>query len=76
MKWVVTHTDTFGGEANYGWVNRYEFITKKNASQRSVVRQAKALTGMTAVKADTLDYGDGYTVKPRGYAQIIFVDFE
>jgi hypothetical protein len=31
---------------------------------------------MTAVKADTLDYGDGYTVKPRGYAQIIFVDFE
>jgi hypothetical protein len=65
MKCVVTHTDTFGGEANFGWVN-----------QRSVVRKAKALAGMTAVKADTLDYGDGYTVKPRGYAQIIFVDFE
>jgi hypothetical protein len=31
---------------------------------------------MTAVKAETYDYGDGYTVKPRGYAQIIFVDFE
>lgn len=76
MKCVVTHTDTFGGEANYGWVNRYEFIPKKNASQRSVVRKAKALAGMTAVKADTYDYGDGYVVNPRGYAQIIFVDFE
>jgi hypothetical protein len=31
---------------------------------------------MTAVKADTYDYGDSYTVKPRGYNQVIFVDFE
>ena len=29
MKCVVTHTDTFGGEANYGWVNRYEFTEQQ-----------------------------------------------
>jgi hypothetical protein len=73
---VVTVTDTFGGEANYGWVKRYEFTPRNPESQRSVIRQAKALANMTAVKADTYDYGDGYTVKPRGYNQIIFVDFE
>lgn len=75
MKCVVTHTDTFGGEANYGWVKRFEFVTK-NDSQRSVTYHAKKLAGMTGVKADTYDFGDGLTIKPRGYAQVIFVDFE
>lgn len=75
-KCVVTHTDLFGGEANYGWVNRYEFIPKRDASQRSIVRKAKELAGMTGVKADTYDYDTGLTIKPRGYNQIIFVDFE
>jgi hypothetical protein len=75
MKCVVTHTDTFAGEANYGWVKRWEFVPKYE-SQRSVIRKAKALAGFTGVKSETYDYGDGYTIKPRGYAQIIFVDFE
>jgi len=76
MKVVVTQTDTFGGEANYSWANRYEFAIHKSASQRNIIRKAKALAGMTGVKADTYDYGDSYTVKPRGYHQVIFVDFE
>lgn len=76
MKCVVTVTDTFAGEANYSWVKRYEFVPKNPNSQRSVVRRAKALAEMTGVKADTFDYMDGFTVKPRGYNQIIFVDFE
>lgn len=76
MKVSVTHTDTFGGEANYGWANRYEFAMHNEASQRSIVRRAKAMAGMTGVKADTYDYGDSLTIKPRGYAQVIFVDFE
>lgn len=75
-KCVVTVTDTFGGEANYTWVKRYEFVPKNPNSQHGVIRGAKALAQMTGVKADTFDYGDGYTVKPRGYNQIIFVDFE
>jgi hypothetical protein len=76
MKVVVTHTDTFCGEPNYGWVKRHEFTINRNASQRSITAKAKALSGMTGVKADTYDYGDGLTVKPRGYHQVIFVDFD
>ena len=33
-KCVVTVTDTFGGEANYGWVKRYEFAPRNIESQR------------------------------------------
>lgn len=76
MKVSVTQTDTFGGEANYAWANRYEFAINAGASQRNIVRRAKALAGMTGVKSDTYDYGDSFTIKPRGYNQVIFVDFE
>lgn len=76
MKVTVTQTDTFGGEANYSWANRYEFIIHQTASQRNITRKAKALAGMTGVKADTYDYDTGLTIKPRGYNQVIFVDFE
>ena len=76
MKVSVTQTDTFGGEANYSWANRYEFIIHNTASQRNIVRKAKALAGMTGVKSDTYDYGESLTIKPRGYNQVIFVDFE
>jgi hypothetical protein len=76
MKVTVTQTDTFGGEANYSWANRYEFAINSEASQRNIVRKAKFAAGMTGVKADTYDYGDSLTIKPRGYNQVIFVDFE
>lgn len=76
MKCSVTVTDTFAGEANYGWVKRHEFGLYDDASQRTIVRRAKALANMTGVKADTYDYGDSLTIRPRGYAQVIFVDFE
>lgn len=76
MKVSVTQTDTFGGEANYGWANRHEFVIHSEASQRNIVRQAKSMVGMTGVRCDTYDYGDSLTIKPRGYNQVIFVDFE
>jgi hypothetical protein len=76
MKVTVTQTDTFGGEANYSWANRYEFAVNPEASQRNIVRKAKFAAGMTGVKSDTYDYGDSLTIRPRGYNQVIFVDFE
>ncbi|NDC23373.1 MAG: hypothetical protein EBZ49_04510 [Proteobacteria bacterium] len=76
MKATVTITDTFGGEPNYGWVKRYDFAVKNDATQHKITRRAKALVGMTGVKSDTTDYDSGLTIKPRGYHQIIFVDFD
>lgn len=76
MKCNVTITDTFGGEANYGWVKNYEFNLNDNVSQRTITYHAKKATGMTGVKSDTYDYGESLTIRPRGYHQVIFVDFE
>lgn len=76
MKCIVTHTDTYGGEANYGWVKRHMFDVDTDTSQRTVVRRAKVLANLTGVKSETYDYGDSLTIKPRGYAQVVFVDFE
>jgi len=63
MKCNVTITDTLGGEANYGWVNRYGFDLPNEASQRTITYYAKKATGMTNVKADTYDYGESLTIK-------------
>jgi hypothetical protein len=76
MKVTVTHTDTFCGEPNYGWVKRHEFVINRNTAQHNITRKAKSLAGMTGVKSDTFDYDTGLTIKPRGYHQVIFVDFE
>ena len=76
MKVFVTHTDTFGGKPNYGQVNRHEFTIGRDAAQRNITRKVKALAGMTGVKSDTFDYDVGLTIKPRGYHQVILVDFE
>ncbi len=47
MKVAVEVTDTFGGEANYGWVRRYELDVIDASSGFSVVRRAKREIGWT-----------------------------
>lgn len=84
----VEMTDTFGGEANYGWVRRAtiaapEWTTFKGwdgngrreprAYQRTVMRRAKAAVGMTGARGVTYSMGDGYEFRPYGMARVIFV---
>lgn len=75
MKVVVTHTDTFGGEANYSWVKRYEFYAKDTLSSVSAVRRAKKLAGLTNYRCRTCDYGDYITIRPSGRSELVTVDF-
>ena len=70
----VTHTDTFGGEANYGWVNRHEFEEWTGAARRTLVMRAKAACGLTGVPCDVEEYGDELTIRPRGLCQVVFVE--
>lgn len=75
----VEHTDTFGGEANYCWVNRYEIHPNgktRKGERLSLVRQAKALCGLTGVRCQTTDFGDMIEIRPRGICQVIFVTYE
>lgn len=76
MKAIVTHTDTFGGEANGAWVKRFEFNCKNDISTRAVVIRAKKLTGLTNYRSRSYDYGDSITIRPTGRNEMITVEFE
>jgi hypothetical protein len=72
----VEHTDTFGGAPNYCWVRRYEINARGKTpygKRLSLVRQAKALCGLSGVRADTTSFGDTLEIRPRGVCQVIFV---
>ena len=53
----VEMTDTFGGEANYSWVNRYEFECG-NMTDAQVERKARKLVGLSGVRTRRQDLGD------------------
>jgi hypothetical protein len=75
MRVLYEHTDTFGGEPNYCWVDRGEIILEDNASDAQIVREVKKRIGMSGVKCDRLWSYDGITLKPRRVCQIIFINF-
>jgi hypothetical protein len=74
-KFLFENTDTFGGEANYCWVNREEFTLPDSISDRALVRRAKAWAGYTGLRCEVSNYGDTIEIRPRGLCQILFVSF-
>jgi len=71
----VEITDTFGGEANYSWVRRYEVEVADSASTRAIVRKVKKEIGYTGVHCRTTDYGDMITLDPVGCCERVFINF-
>jgi hypothetical protein len=79
--WKIEVTDTFGGEANYAWVNRYEMPSRYQRNGRperqvGIMRRAKALAGFTSVRGETISFGDSYEFRPRGACVVMFVTWE
>jgi hypothetical protein len=69
----IEHTDTFGGEANYCWANRWH--CKAPLTDRQTVRLAKRLAGLTGVRCRTESYGDEFRIYPAGICQVVFVTY-
>lgn len=68
------YTDTFGGEANYSWVNRGE-VRAGNTIQAA--KLARSELGLTGVKGDVkMNQGDEFWWSPRGSCTILFVYFK
>lgn len=76
MKVLVEHTDTFGGDANYSWVNRRSFEMPDDATDRQVVRRAKAELGLTGVRCYKDDWSDTIRLRLVGMCQVVFITFE
>lgn len=72
----VEVTDTFGGESNYSWVRRTELTLKDGASDRAIVRAAKAWAEWSGVRCNVTKYGDMIEIRPRGVCQVMFITFE
>ena len=73
ITWQAELTDTFGGEANYGWVRRATFEVSNDATQRQVVAAGKAALGMTGERCRTTDLGDSYQLHPVGTCTVAFL---
>jgi hypothetical protein len=75
--WKIEETDTFGGEANYSWVNRWKL--PNGLTKRQVVCRAKKLAGWTGLRCRTTDLGLWIEVAPIGkYSPciIMFIRYE
>lgn len=69
----VELTDTFGGEANYSWVDRHTLTLPENISDRAIMRRAKALVGLTGARGRTYASGDSFEFRPYGACMVLFV---
>jgi hypothetical protein len=77
MKWQVEYTDTFGGQANYSWVERHVIDEVDNIdgrlTERALIRRAKALVGLNGVRGQSGWFGETYEFRPHNVCVVLFV---
>ena len=66
------HTDTFGGEANYCWVNRETLELPDDISNLALVRRAKLALGLNGIRGTMHDHGDMFEFRPYGENTVAF----
>ena len=73
INWQAELTDTFGGEANYSWVNRQEFTLPADTKGPQIIKAAKAALGLTGVRCTATDQGGYIRLKPHGSLTVAFI---
>lgn len=78
MTYQVEYTDTFGGEANYAWVERADVEAPScdyhSPSYRAtIMRRAKAAMGLSGVRGATYWHGDGAEFRPYRMCRVMFI---
>lgn len=75
MAWDIEVTDTFAGESNYSWVERFTIPSKPNESKLATIRRAKKEAGLNGVRCNARDYGDSWRLDIRGACIVCFVSW-
>jgi hypothetical protein len=72
--WEVETTDTFGGRANYSWVQRATVVTPADTDthRTRVIRQLRQAAGLTGCRAKFHDYGDMVEWRHSGACAVTF----
>ena len=73
LRWDAELTDTFGGEANYSWVQREQLKINANYCGSWIVRTAKAAFGLTSVPHITTDLGDSMRIEFPSINSVLFL---
>lgn len=74
--YCVEVTDTFGGEANYCWVNRYALTLPDGASDAAIMRAAKRAADYSGCRGRWENFGEDLAFYPRGACIVMFVTFD
>ena len=75
MKYKIEVTDTFGGEANYSWVRRYDIDVNEDISELSFIRLVKKTIGWNGLKCKREKLGGTFDemLIPRKICQVCFI---
>ena len=73
--WSIEVTDTFGGEANYSWVRRFEMKAKDGETAQRTMRRARRVAGLHGRGAWS-NYGDQFRLDLSGACVCMFVTYQ
>lgn len=71
----VELTDTFGGQANYGWVTRKTVSITPDLSRLALVRRAKKALEINGLRCKVTDLGDMIELKPYRINAVAFIHY-
>ena len=75
--WVRRAVISVPDLAHYGYTGGADgsYSRANKAQRREVMRRAKAEMGLTGVRGEVEDIGDGYAFRPRGMCTVLFATF-
>ena len=74
VTWDIEVTDTFSGQANYSWVDRYAIRTPGGISYLALVRRIKSVTGYSGIRGHTYVSGDFVEIRFPERCVVIFAN--
>ena len=72
VTWDIEVTDTFGGQANYCWVERSKLRVPGGISYLALVRRIKSVTGYSGIRGHTYVSGDFVEIRFPSRCIVIF----
>ena len=74
VTWDIEVTDTFGGQANYSWVQRSTLRVPDDISDLALVRRIKSVAGYSGIRGQTEISGDSVEIRFPARCVVIFAN--
>lgn len=74
VTWDIEVTDTFGGQANYSWVQRSKLRVPDDISDLALVRRIKSAAGYSGIRGQTEISGDSVEIRFPERCVVIFAN--